>query len=90
MYAVEVEQETDGRWIAEVPELPGVLACGATREEAVGKVEALVRQVLVDKMTAGEMLEQLHRRYPEGFQKGEIVELRSPGKLVDFSGPEFE
>jgi predicted RNase H-like HicB family nuclease len=50
MYAVEVEQETDGRWIAEVPELPGVLAYGKTREEAVRKAQALWLHVLAERL----------------------------------------
>jgi predicted RNase H-like HicB family nuclease len=37
MYAVEVEQEIDGRWIAEVPDLPGVLTYGISRQDAVRK-----------------------------------------------------
>jgi len=41
MLRIEVEQETDGRFIAEIPELPGVLVYGSSREEAVAKVEAL-------------------------------------------------
>ena len=44
----ETERETDGRWIAEVPELAGVLAYGATEMEAVGKAEALVLRVLAE------------------------------------------
>jgi predicted RNase H-like HicB family nuclease len=51
---VEVEREDDGRWIAEVPELPGVLAYGQTRTEAVGRVEALAFRVLADRLEAGE------------------------------------
>lgn len=45
----ETEQETDGRWIAEVPELPGVMAYGATQMEATGKAEALALRVLVER-----------------------------------------
>lgn len=45
---LEIEQEEDGRWIAEAGDLPGVLAYGATREEAVRKVEALVLRVLAE------------------------------------------
>jgi predicted RNase H-like HicB family nuclease len=37
---IEFEQEDDGRWIAEIPELPGVLVYGATKEDAKSKVEA--------------------------------------------------
>ena len=39
--AVETEQETDGRWIAEIPQIPGALAYGADRGEAIARVEAL-------------------------------------------------
>lgn len=46
MLKVEIEREEDGRWIAEVPELPGVLAYGATRDEAVAKAESLALRVL--------------------------------------------
>jgi predicted RNase H-like HicB family nuclease len=52
--SIEVEQETDGRWIGEMPELPGVLAYGATREDVVQKVEALALSVLADKLENGE------------------------------------
>jgi predicted RNase H-like HicB family nuclease len=51
---VETEQEVDGRWIAEVPLLPGAMSYGATKEEAVAKVEALVLRVLADKVENGE------------------------------------
>ena len=44
----ETEQEDDGRWIAEVPELPGVLAYGETRQQAIIKVETLAFRVLTE------------------------------------------
>lgn len=47
---VETEREDDGRWIAEVPELPGVLAYGATREQAVAQVEALALRVIAERL----------------------------------------
>jgi predicted RNase H-like HicB family nuclease len=59
MYAVELEQEVDGRWIAEVPELPGVLAYGRTREEAVRKVQAVSLRVLAERLEHGESLPQV-------------------------------
>ena len=43
---IEIEQEEDGRWIAEVVDLPGVLAYGRTREEAKAKVQALALRVV--------------------------------------------
>jgi predicted RNase H-like HicB family nuclease len=47
-FTVETEQENDGRWIAEIPQIPGVLAYGATRQEAIARVEALTLRVLAD------------------------------------------
>ena len=44
-YTIECEQEVDGRWLAEVIELPGVLAYGATKNEAIFKVETLALRV---------------------------------------------
>ena len=51
---IEVEQEDDGRWLAEVRELPGVLAYGSTRQEAIDKVQALTLRVLADRLDHGE------------------------------------
>jgi len=51
---VEFEQEEDGRWIAEVPELPGVLAYGASQAEARSKVQALALRVVADRLEHGE------------------------------------
>lgn len=51
---IETEREDDGRWIAEVMDLPGVLAYGATRAEAVARVEALALRVLADRLEHGE------------------------------------
>ena len=52
---VEFEQETDGRWIGEVRELPGVLAYGKTRAEALAAVEALALRVIADRIENGEL-----------------------------------
>jgi predicted RNase H-like HicB family nuclease len=54
MYRVETEQEIDGRWIAEVPELPGVLTYGASRDEAMAKAEVLALRVLAEQLEHGE------------------------------------
>jgi predicted RNase H-like HicB family nuclease len=51
---VDVEQETDGRWIAEIMELPGVLAYGRTAEDARAKAQALALRVLADRLEHGE------------------------------------
>ena len=53
-FKVEVEEEEDGRWIAEVIELPGVLAYGSTPEEARAKVQALALRVVADRLEHGE------------------------------------
>jgi predicted RNase H-like HicB family nuclease len=47
---VEVEREEDGRWIAEVPDLAGVLAYGASRDQAIARAEALALRVLADRL----------------------------------------
>jgi predicted RNase H-like HicB family nuclease len=48
--AIELEQEEDGRWVAEVPDLPGVLVYGQNREDAVIRVKALALRVLADRL----------------------------------------
>jgi predicted RNase H-like HicB family nuclease len=53
-FTIEVEQEEDGRWLAEVMELPGVLSYGQTRQEAIDKAQALSLQVLADRLDHGE------------------------------------
>ena len=52
---VELEQEDDGRWIAEIPSLTGVVAYGQTREDALRAVEALALRVLADRLEHGEI-----------------------------------
>jgi predicted RNase H-like HicB family nuclease len=56
---IEVEQEDDGRWLAEVPELPGVLSYGATRQEAIDRAQALSLRVLADRLDHGESVPQM-------------------------------
>ncbi len=51
---IELEQEIDGRWIAEVAELPGVLAYGATQDQAIAQVQALALRVVADRLEHGE------------------------------------
>lgn len=47
---LECEQEEDGRWLAEVPQLPGVMAYGASRDEAMSKAQALALRVLAERL----------------------------------------
>lgn len=56
---IEIEREDDGRWIAEVPELPGVMAYGNSRNEAISKAEALALRVLADRLEHGEEIPEL-------------------------------
>jgi predicted RNase H-like HicB family nuclease len=49
-FEIEFEQETDGRWIAEIPEIPGVLAYGVTPQQAGAKAKALALRVLAERM----------------------------------------
>ncbi len=53
-YAIEHEREEDGRWLAEVPELPGVLAYGTTADEAMAKAEVLALRVLAERVEHNE------------------------------------
>jgi predicted RNase H-like HicB family nuclease len=57
-FTIEYEQETDGRWLAEVMELPGVLAYGHTPDEAISKVQALALHVLAEQLEHGERAPQ--------------------------------
>lgn len=52
--SIELERETDGRWIAEIDKLNGVLVYGKTREEAIRKVKALAASVIADRLEHGE------------------------------------
>jgi predicted RNase H-like HicB family nuclease len=56
---IDLEREDDGRWIAEVPALPGVMVYGQTREEALARVEALALRVLADRLEHGEAVPEL-------------------------------
>jgi predicted RNase H-like HicB family nuclease len=53
MQTIEIEQEVDGRWVADMPAIPGVLAYGATEVEARSRVVALARRVIADRTEHG-------------------------------------
>jgi predicted RNase H-like HicB family nuclease len=53
-FSIECEREEDGRWLAEVPQLPGVLAYGATADEAMAKAEVLALRVIAERLEHGE------------------------------------
>jgi predicted RNase H-like HicB family nuclease len=56
---VETAREDDGRWIAEIPDLPGVMTYGITREEAISKAKALALRVMADRLEHGEEIPEL-------------------------------
>ncbi len=56
---IEIEREENGRWIAEIPELPGVMVYGDSRNEAISKAEALALRVLADRLEHGEEIPEL-------------------------------
>jgi predicted RNase H-like HicB family nuclease len=53
-FKIELEREADGRWIAEVPDLPGVLTYGSDRDDAIARVQALALRVLAERLEHGE------------------------------------
>lgn len=53
-FTLECEQEVDGRWIAEVPELPGVLSYGDSAADAMSKAEVLALRVIADRLENGD------------------------------------
>jgi predicted RNase H-like HicB family nuclease len=56
---IEIEREDDGRWLTEIPDLPGVMAYGQTQAEAVAKVKALALRVMADRLEHGEVVPEL-------------------------------
>ncbi len=59
-FAIGVEQEDDERWLSEIPALPGVLAYGQTREEAIARAQVLALRVLADRLEHGESIPAMH------------------------------
>lgn len=59
MWNVEWEQETDGRWIAEIPVIPGAMTYGTTKEEAIRNVEVLALRVMTERIERGEEVREL-------------------------------
>jgi len=58
-FELDIDQEDDGRWIAEISQLPGVMCYGQTREEAIAKTKALALRVLADRLEHGELVPQM-------------------------------
>jgi predicted RNase H-like HicB family nuclease len=60
---IEVDHEEDGRWIAEIPDLPGVLAYGKSREDAILKTQSLALRVIADRLEHGEAIPELNELF---------------------------
>ena len=60
---IETEREDDGRWLAEVPALPGTMSYGQTREEAITRVQALALRVLADRIEHGEAVPEVTNHF---------------------------
>lgn len=60
---IELAREADGRWIAEVGDLPGVMVYADTREEAIVKVQSLALRVIADRLDHGETVPELHELF---------------------------
>jgi predicted RNase H-like HicB family nuclease len=58
-FTIEVDREEDGRWIVEVPDLPGVMVYGGTREEALARAKALALRVVADRLEHGETVPEI-------------------------------
>ena len=54
IFTIELEQEVDGRWIADVAEIPGAMAYGSTQEHAIAKAQAIALRVLAERLEHGE------------------------------------
>jgi predicted RNase H-like HicB family nuclease len=59
-YQIELEQETDGRWIAEIEALSGAMVYGKTREQAIMNIEVLALRILADRLEHGEVPQELN------------------------------
>ena len=59
VFKIELDREADGRWIAEIPDLPGVMVYGGTRQEAIARVQALALRVLADRVEKDETSSEL-------------------------------
>ena len=61
---IETEREEDGHWIAEVPDLPGVLVCSETRAGAISQAKAMALRVIADRLENGEEVPELSKLFP--------------------------
>ena len=62
-YTIETEQEDDGRWIAEVMELPGVIVYGQTRDDAIQRAEVVALRLVADRLEHGEAVPEMAKMF---------------------------
>ena len=62
-YTIETEQEEDGRWIAEVMELPGVIVYGQTRNDAIQRAEIVALRLVADRLEHGEAVPEMSKMF---------------------------
>jgi predicted RNase H-like HicB family nuclease len=67
---VEFDREVDGRWIAEIPKLPGVMAYGATKREALQRVYAIALRTVADNVEQGAFFTPVSRMFGYGVARG--------------------
>ncbi len=81
-FTVKLDRETDGRWIAEIPALPGAMCYGLSKEEASRKVEALALRILADRIENGdeapEQLRRVRRLALPGAPPSQMATVRGP------------
>jgi predicted RNase H-like HicB family nuclease len=83
VFTIETEQEVDGRWLAEVMELPGAVAYGPTHDEAIARVQALALRVVADRLEHGEAgREYLSITFNAASRDRRVAEHQSPARLV--------
>jgi predicted RNase H-like HicB family nuclease len=57
---IEIEKETDGRWIAEIPEIPGVLVYATSKQAAIAKAESLALRIIAERIEQGDAIPDLN------------------------------
>jgi predicted RNase H-like HicB family nuclease len=86
-FPVELEREDDGRWIAEVPSLPGVMVYAPTREEAMARVEALALRLLADRLERGEAVPDEPDHWNDYVRRRLPVDSAGRGLILLTTGP---
>lgn len=84
-FVVEFDREEDGRWIAEVQKLPGVMAYGATKQAALRRVYAIALRALADRAEEGRTLSPLSRLFTFAFHDREEIGPRMLARIATYT-----